>query len=125
MSKKMTDDGVIWLQIISSGEGKQGYLTPEAGEAMREKKGMRSTAMLIDSSGEVGRTYAARTTPHMYLIDTDGTLIYQGAIDSINSTRQPDVAKAVNYVTAAYQSAVAGLPIENATTTPYGCGVKY
>ena len=125
LQKEMTDGGVVWLQIISSAEGKQGYLTPKEGEAMREKKGMHSTAMLLDPFGEVGRTYDARTTPHMYMIDPDGTLIYQGAIDSIKSARQSDVSKAVNYVKAAHQNALADQPIENATTIPYGCSVKY
>jgi peroxiredoxin len=125
LQKEMTADGVVWLQIISSAEGKQGYLTPAEGEAMRADKGMQSTAMLLDTSGEVGRSYGARTTPHMYLIDPEGTLIYQGAIDSIKSARQADIAKAVNYVEAAYKSALAGQPVENATTTPYGCSIKY
>ncbi|NBB80528.1 MAG: redoxin domain-containing protein [Verrucomicrobia bacterium] len=125
LQKEMTEDGVVWLQIISSAKGKQGYLRPEEGRAMREEKGMHSTAMLLDTSGEVGRAYDARTTPHMFLIDPEGILVYQGAIDSIQSTRQSDVAKAENYVKAAYRSALAGQPIKNATTTPYGCSVKY
>ncbi len=123
--KALTSDGVIWLQINSSAPGKQGHLTAADAEALRESLNMESTAMLLDESGEVGRTYDARTTPHMYLISPEGTLIYQGAIDSIKSTRQSDVAKATNYVKAAYESAKAGKPIENATTTAYGCGVKY
>ncbi|TVP81342.1 MAG: thioredoxin family protein [Puniceicoccaceae bacterium] len=125
LQKEMTDDGVIWLQIVSSAEGKQGYLTPEAGAALREEKGMHSTAMLLDTTGEVGRAYDARTTPHMYVINPEGTLIYQGAIDSIRSTRQSDIAGAVNYVKAAYKSALAGKPVKDATTTPYGCRVHY
>lgn len=125
LQKEMTDDGVVWLQIISSAEGKQGYLTPEEGEAIRKDKGMHSTAMLLDTSGEVGRSYDARTTPHMYLIDPSGVLVYQGAIDSIQSTRQSDVAKATNYLKAAHQSVLAGQPVKDATTTPYGCSVKY
>jgi len=125
LQESMTEDGVVWLQIVSSAEGKQGYLTPEAAEALREEQGVNSTAMLLDASGEVGRAYDARTTPHMYLIDPEGTLIYQGAIDSIRSTRASDVAKAENYVVSAYESAKAGEPIESATTVPYGCSVKY
>lgn len=125
LQKEMTEDGVVWLQIISSAEGKQGYLIPEEGEAMRKRMAMHSTAMLLDTSGEVGRSYDARTTPHTYLIDPSGSLIYQGAIDSIKSTRQSDVAKAVNYLKAGYQSVLAGQPVKEATTTPYGCGIKY
>lgn len=125
LQKEMTGNGVIWLQIITGAEGVQGYVTPEEGEALRQTKGMHSTAKLRDITGDVGRAYDARTTPHMYLINPEGMLIYQGAIDSIRSTRQADVAKAVNYVKAAYQSALAGEPIKNPTTAPYGCGVKY
>lgn len=125
LQKEMTDDGVVWLQVISSAEGKQGYLTPEEAETMREEQGVHSTAMLLDTSGEVGRAYDARTTPHMYLIDPEGILVYQGAIDSIQSTRQSDIAKATNYVKAAYQSVLADQPVDDHTTTPYGCSIKY
>lgn len=123
--KELTDDGVVWLQIVSSAEGKQGYVTPAEGESLRESKEMHSTAMLMDPSGDVGRLYDARTTPHMYLINPEGELVYQGAIDSIRSARISDIEKATNYVLAAYESATAGEPIESATTTPYGCSVKY
>jgi len=123
--KAMTADGAIWLQINSSAEGKQGYLTPESAERLRASQEVHSTAMLLDTSGKVGRAYDARVTPHMYLIDPEGTLVYQGAIDSIRSTKPADVAKAKNYLKAGYESAKAGEAIANATTVPYGCGVKY
>ncbi len=125
LQKEMTGDGVVWLQIVSSAEGKQGYLTPPEAEALRAEQAVHSTAMLLDTSGDVGRLYGARTTPHMYVIDPEGILIYQGAIDSIKSTRSSDIVKADNYVKAAYESAKAGEPVANATTVPYGCGVKY
>lgn len=125
LQQEMTADGVVWLQVVSSAEGKQGYVTPAEGEALRQSRQMHSTAMLLDPTGTVGREYGARTTPHMFLIDPEGTLIYQGAIDSIKSVRQSDIAKAENYVKSAYESAKAGEPIEHATTVPYGCGVKY
>ncbi len=125
IQKALTADGAIWLQIVSSALGKQGHLTAAEGESLRESLNMNSTAMLFDESGDVGRAYGARTTPHMFVINPEGTLIYQGAIDSIKSARQSDIAKATNYVKAAYTSAKAGEPIENATTTAYGCGVKY
>jgi len=125
LQESMTAEEVVWLQVISSAEGKQGYLTPEAAQALRESQGVKSTAKLIDATGEVGRIYDARVTPHMYLIDPTGTLVYQGAIDSIKSTRTSDIAKSENFVLAAYESSKAGEPVENATTVPYGCGVKY
>ena len=123
--KAMTDKGVAWLQIVSSAEGKSGYITEAEAKLIRTRSQIHSTAMLLDTSGEVGRAYDARVTPHMYLIDPEGLLIYQGAIDSIRSTRASDIEKANNYLLAAYESAVLGETIENAKTTPYGCGIKY
>ncbi len=125
LQKEMAEDGAVWLQIVSSAEGKQGYVTAEQGEALREKHGMNSAGMLLDSSGEVGRAYGARVTPHIYLISPEGELLYQGAIDSIKSTKTADIGKAENYLKAAYASAKAGEPIANPTTVPYGCGIKY
>jgi thioredoxin-related protein len=125
LQEKMTGKGVVWLQVLSSASGKQGYLTAEDAEALRAKNGHQSTAMLLDPTGEVGKRFDARTTPHMYLIDPEGTLIYQGAIDSIRSTRTGDIAQATNYVENAYQAHQNGNPVDQPTTTPYGCGVKY
>lgn len=125
LQDEFTEDGVVWLQIVSSAEGKQGYVTPEEGQSLRESKEMNSTAMLMDASGKVGRMYDARTTPHMYLIDPEGKLIYQGAIDSIKSTRISDIEKATNYLEAAYKSAKAEASISDPTTVAYGCGIKY
>ena len=125
LQKEMAEDGAVWLQIVSSAEGKQGYVTAEKGKALRKNESMHSAAMLSDSSGEVGRAYGARVTPHMYLISPEGELLYQGAIDSMKSTKTADIGKAENYLKAAYASARAGEPIAKPTTVPYGCGVKY
>jgi len=125
LQQKMTEKGVVWLTIVSSAPGKQGYVSPEEGQELREKKDMKSTAMLLDPTGKVGKAYDARTTPHMYLIDPEGTLVYQGAIDSEVSTDPADIEGATNYLVAAYKSVTAGEPVENATTKPYGCSVKY
>lgn len=125
LQEAMTAKDVVWLQIVSSAEGKQGYVTAEEAEALRESQEMQSTAMLLDTSGYVGRLYDARTSPHMFLINPEGTLVYQGAIDSIKSTRVADIAKAKNYLEAAYASVTAGEPVADATTVPYGCSVKY
>jgi len=123
--KALTEDGVVWLQIVSSAPGKQGHVSAAEGETLREEMSMQSTAMLLDESGSVGKAYGAQRTPEMYLIDPQGTLIYQGAIDNVRSTRQSDIADATNYVVAAYNSAKAGEPIKDATTVAYGCGIKY
>lgn len=125
LQKEMTAQGVVWLQVVTGARGKQGYLTPEEGEALRRERQIHSTAMLRDTTGDVGRAYDARTTPHMFLIDPKGTLIYQGAIDNIPSTRVEDIEKATNYLKAAYASALAGEPVAKPSTTPYGCSVKY
>jgi peroxiredoxin len=125
LQRELTDAGVVWLQIASSAPGKTGYLTAGQAEAVRKATETHSTALLLDTAGQVGRTYGARTTPHMFLINPEGVVIYQGAIDSIKSAKSEDIAKATNYVKAAYASAIAGEPVEKSTTTPYGCGVKY
>lgn len=125
LQKEMAVDGAVWSLIVASAEGEQGYLTAEQGEALRKSKEMHSVAMLLDTSGKVGRSYGARVTPHVYLISPEGELLYQGAIDSKKSTRPKDIADAENYLKSAYLSAKAGKPIENATTVPYGCGIKY
>ena len=125
LQKEMTEKGVVWLQVLSSAEGKQGYLTGTEAESIRQKEKVYSTALLLDPKGVVGRKYDARTTPHMFLINPKGLIIYQGAIDSIKSTDSADIAKATNYVKSAYENAVAGKPVDPATTTPYGCSVKY
>ena len=125
LQKELTAVGVVWLQVASSAKGKTGYLTAAEMEAVRKSTSTHSTATLLDSNGKMGRAYGARATPHMFLINPEGVVIFQGAIDSIKSAKSSDIAKATNYVKAAYESAVAGDPIEKSTTTPYGCGVKY
>ena len=125
LQKKLTAAGVVWLQMASSAQGKPGYLTAPEAEAMRRQTAAQSTALLLDTNGQVGRAYDARTTPQMFLINPEGILIYQGAIDSIPSVHSSDIAQATNYLVAAYESAIAGEPIANSTTTPYGCSVKY
>ncbi len=123
--KEATDQGVIWLQVGSSAEGKQGYVTAEEADALRAELDVHSTAYLLDAPGEVGRLYGAKTTPHMYVIDAEGKLAYMGAIDSISSADSDDISKATNYVQKAIAALQAGEAVEHPVTTPYGCGVKY
>lgn len=125
LQKAMTDDGAIWLQINSSAPGKQGHLSPKQGEVLRSQGGHHSTALLLDESGAVGRSYGAKATPHMFVINPEGVLIYQGAIDSIKSTKAKDIPKATNYVKAAYENAKVGKPVDPSSTAAYGCGIKY
>lgn len=118
--------GVEWLQVISSAPGSQGFLEPKEAVAQAKKEGATTiVATLLDKDGKMGKDYEARTTPHMYVIDKKGTLVYMGAIDSISSADEEDIAKATNYVKAALDESMAGKPVTVASTTAYGCSVKY
>jgi peroxiredoxin len=117
--------GVAWLTVSSSAPGKSGHLTPDQAEATRIDLGMKSSALLLDESGAIGKAYGARTTPHMFVISADGKLVYAGAIDSENSTDASDIAGAKNYVLNAANDLLAHKPVETGSTEPYGCSVKY
>ena len=119
------NNNVVWLQICSSAPGKQGYLNLDQAKAIRNQTGALSHALLLDPDGKVGKMYGAKTTPHMYVIAPDGTLIYSGAIDSVKSTDPADIAKATNYVTQALDQHMQGQPVTTPTSQPYGCSVKY
>ncbi len=125
LQSEVTADGGVWLSICSSAEGKQGYYTAEEWKDVNEEHGSKATAVLMDTAGDVGRLYAAKVTPHMFIINPAGTLVYQGAIDSIRSTDPDDIPDAIDYVSAAIEADKAGEPIEHADTPPYGCSVKY
>lgn len=120
-----TAKGVVWLSIISSSEGKQGYSTPEQANKDMAEQGAKPTAILLDPKGDVGRLYGAKTTPHMFVVNPEGNLIYKGAIDSVKSADADDIAGATNYVQVALTEAMAGKPLTHTDTTPYGCSVKY
>ncbi|MBC2605847.1 thioredoxin family protein [Pelagicoccus albus] len=125
LQEHATGKDVVWLSICSSAPGKQGNMSSEEWSSALEEKGSKATAVLIDESGEVGRAYGAKATPHMFVIDESGTLVYDGAIDSIASASPSDIEKAENYVKSALASLFAGEPIETAKAKPYGCGIKY
>lgn len=117
--------GAVWFAINSTAESQGDYLQPATmGEWMQGKKAS-VTATLMDADGKIGKAYGAKTTPHMYIIDPKGTLVYAGAIDSIPSTRLEDLDKATNYVKQAFAEINAGKPVSKTTTTAYGCAVKY
>lgn len=126
LQKEATMDGdTVWLSVISSAPGKQGYVSGEGANALTRSRGAEPTAVVLDPSGVMGKTFAAKTTPHMYIIDESGTLVYQGAIDDNSSSRESTVASANNYVRAAMADLDAGRAVANADTAPYGCSVKY
>ena len=117
--------GAVWLTINSSAPGKQGHMTgPEAQKLVAAQK-IRSSHYLLDPKGVVGRGYAARTTPHMFVIAPDGILVYQGGIDDKPTANRADVATARNFVSAAIADVAAGRPVAVKEARPYGCSVKY
>ena len=119
------DHDTVWLTIVSSAEGKQGYTKAEEAKEVMKENNSNETARLLDPSGEIGKLYGASTTPHMFVIDKEGTLVYQGAIDSNSSPRHSTVEGATNYVADALAALSAGVAVEPASTQPYGCSVKY
>jgi len=125
MQQDYTKRGVIWLSVVSSGPGRQGYTTAEKADDAARKKGAAPTAIIRDTTGVLGRLYGARNTPQYAIIDPKGVLRYGGAIDDRQTSSPKAIAGATNYVRAALDSGLAGRPIAVAQTQPYGCEVKY
>ena len=126
LQKEATLDGdTVWLSIVSSAPGKQGYVSGDGANELTTSRGAAPTAVVLDPAGNMGKTFAAKTTPHMYIIDEVGTLVYQGAIDDNSSARKSTVAGAKNYVRAAMSDLDAGRSVAVSDTAPYGCSVKY
>jgi peroxiredoxin len=125
LQKQWTAKGVVWLTVISSAPGEQGYVDAAEENAYLQKMGARPSAVILDPSGAIGHLYEAKTTPNMFVIDPSGKLIYAGAIDDHPTTDVSDIPASKNYVTAALAQAMAGQPVETAYTRPYGCSVKY
>ena len=117
--------GVVWLTVISSAPGKQGYVDGPAADALTQSRGAAPTAVLLDPSGSVGRLYGAKTTPHMFVIDKSGALQYMGGIDSIATTDVSDIAHAEPYLKEAMLAVAQGGPVAHPVTRPYGCSIKY
>jgi hypothetical protein len=125
LQRQWTARGVIWLTVISSAPGKQGYTTGPEENAYVKQVNAAPSAVLLDPTGALGHFYDAKTTPHIFIISPQGTLIYNGAIDDTPSTDVADVGKAKNYVSAALQEATSGKAVTVPTSRPYGCSVKY
>lgn len=125
LQKKYTEQDVIWLSIISSAPGKQGYIDGAKAKSLTASRSASPSEVLFDPEGTVGKLYGAKTTPHMYIIDPKGDLKYAGAIDSIKSTRISDIEKATNYVETSMKALMSGNIIEKKMTPPYGCSIKY
>ena len=125
LQKEWTAKGVVWLTVSSSAPGKQGYVDAAKANAWMKERGAGQTAVLLDHDGKVGRAYGAKTTPHMFVIDGKGTVVYAGGIDDKPSTDQADIATAKNFVSAALAEVTAGKRVTMAISQPYGCSVKY
>jgi peroxiredoxin len=116
---------VVWLSVISSKPGAQGHVSPQGADELTASRNAYPTAVLLDESGDMGRAFDARVTPHMYIIDADGTLQYMGGIDSNPSSDPADIPAAKQYVVAALGEMASGSPISDSMTRPYGCTIKY
>ena len=125
LQRQASSDGVVWLTVISSAHGKQGYLDGPGVRAWKSRTGAAPADVLLDPTGALGHAYDARTTPDMFVIDPAGRLVYAGAIDDTPSTRPEDAKTARNYVVLALQALRAGRPISPDLTKSYGCSVKY
>jgi peroxiredoxin len=118
-------DGVVWLSINSSAPGKQGHVDGAKAKSILAAQKAQPTAYLLDPRGELGNGYGAKTTPHMYIINPQGTLVYKGGIDDKPTPNPADINGARNHVLAALSELKAGKAVSVATTRPYGCAVKY
>ena len=117
--------GVVWLAVDSSAPGKEGALDGDSAKDAKNGDYAACSALLLDHDGKAGHLYGATNTPHMYIVDPEGRLIYTGAIDSVASADKKDIEKATNYVRVALDEAMGGKPVSKATSKAYGCSVKY
>lgn len=117
--------GIIWISILSSAPGNQGYETADEAKKTVEEQGIQAAHFILDPEGKIGKMYDAKTTPHMFIIKKDGTMGYMGAIDSIKSTKTEDINKADKYFLNALQAILAKKDFDPKQTIPYGCSVKY
>lgn len=125
LQREATASGIVWLAVISSAPGEQGHVSGSEANAIAQSREAAPTAILLDPDGTIGRAYGARTTPHMYIIDPAGTLMYMGGIDDRPTADRADIIGAKNFVRAALGDLAAGRPVGTPTSRPYGCSVKY
>jgi peroxiredoxin len=125
LQKEWTAKGVVWFTVISSAPGTQGYMTPTQENEYLKQVNAAPTAVLIDPAGTLARLYAAKTAPQMFIIDPNGVLIYNGAIDDHATSDAADIASSKNYVANALMEALSGKPVTDPATQPYGCSLKY
>jgi len=125
LQQEYTGKGVVWLSIDSSAPGAEGNLSGEQAEKITTAWKTHQTAFLLDPDGKAGRAYGAKNTPHMFVINPEGKIVYEGAIDSKRSPNPADIPNSTNYVKVALDESMSGKPVTTANTQPYGCSVKY
>jgi peroxiredoxin len=125
LQKKWTGQGVVWLSVISSAPGLPGHVSPQQANKLTADRGAAPTAVLLDPTGKVGRAYGARTTPHMYVINGEGAVVYMGGIDDKPTARLEDVKRARNFVDEALSEMSQGKPVSATASRAYGCSIKY
>lgn len=125
LQRKYTAKGIVWLSIASSAKGQEGYVTAADANAWQKKVGAAPTQYLLDPEGVVGHLYDAKATPHMFIIDKDGKILYNGAIDSIHSGKVEDIPYAKNFVSSALEEILANKPVTVKVSAPYGCLMRY
>src|SRR6266436_4016423 len=125
LQKEYTSKGVVWLTIDSNAPGSEGNLSPDAASKVMTGWKTRQTALLLDPEGKAGRAYGAKNTPNMVVINPEGKIVYEGAIDSKATPNPADIPNSTNYVKVALDESLEGKPVTTSTTKPYGCSVKY
>lgn len=125
LQKESAAQGIVWLQVISSAPGKEGYVDGATAIKVNAERGAAPTNTILDPEGAIGKLYGAKTSPHIFIINPAGVLVYKGGIDSIQSRDPADIAKAENYVRVALADLAAGKKIAQSSTKPYGCSIKY
>src|SRR5436853_4536917 len=125
LQTEFTSKGIVWLTIDSNAPGLEGNLTAEQANAKIAEWKTKQTALVLDPEGKAGRAYGAKNTPHMFVINPEGKIVYEGAIDNKPSTDQADIATATNYVKVALDESLAGKAVTTPSSRPYGCSIKY
>jgi peroxiredoxin len=123
--REATRDGVVWLSIVSSAPGQQGHVTGAQAKALTASRNAAPTAVLLDPEGRVGRLYGAKTTPHMFVINAQGRLVYAGGVDDVPTNKVEDLPRAKQLVRLALADVKAGRTVATPASRPYGCAVKY
>jgi len=125
LQKEAAAQGIVWLQVISSAPGKQGHVDGATALKLNAERGAAPAGTVLDPDGSIGKLYGAQTSPHIFIINADGLLVYKGGIDSIPSAKTEDIAKAENYVRTSLAAIASGKKVANPNTKPYGCSIKY